>query len=66
MEITNEDYFNIKYNKGKDVLEIHNDKKKNVFRRHKFMTGVLGITLILAVINLVLIYKFFAILFTIA
>lgn len=62
MDITKEDYFNVKYNGYKDVLEVKKGKSKNIFRRHKFITGALGVTFILVSINMYLIYKFFAIL----
>lgn len=65
MEITKDNYFNVEYNKCKNVLEMKNNKKKNVLKRHKFITGVISATVILVMINILLIYKFFAILFTI-
>ena len=46
MDITKEDYFNVKYNGYKDVLEVKKGKSKNIFRRHKFITGALGVTFI--------------------
>lgn len=64
MEITKENYFDVRYNRYKNVLEVNN-KKKSIFTKHKFMVGVLGITLICVLANLYLIYKFFAILFAI-
>lgn len=66
MEIAKENYFNVRYNRGKDVLEMHDDKTKNVFKRHKFVTLALGITAVCIVANLYLIYKFFNILFAMA
>ncbi len=65
MEITKDNYFNVKYNKCRNVLEMKENRKKNVFKRHKVITGVLSATIILVMINLLLIYKFFAILLTI-
>lgn len=64
MDITKEDYFNVKYNENRDVLEVHNSKKGNIFRNHKFIISVLGTTFVLVGINLYLIYKFFEILCT--
>ena len=63
MEIAKENYFNVRYNRGRDVLEIPNDENKSVFKKHKFITGVVGVTLIFMGVNLYLIYKFFDILF---
>lgn len=62
MDITKEDYFNVKYNSDRDILEIDKNPKKGIFRKHKFLTGALGTTFILCAINLYLVYKFFAIL----
>lgn len=62
MDITKEDYFNVKYNSDKDILEIDKNAKKGIFRKHKFLTGALGTTFILCAINLYLVYKFFEIL----
>lgn len=64
MDITKDNYFDVKYNERKNVLEVHNSKKKNIFRNHKFIISVLGTTFILVAINLYLIYKFFEILCT--
>lgn len=65
MDITKEDCFNVKYNSYKDVLEVDKPTKKGLFRRHKFLTGVLGTTFVLGAINLYLVYKFFEVLCTI-
>ena len=65
MDITKDNYFDLEYNERKNVLEMHNSKKKSIFRSHKFITTVLGTTFILVAINLYLIYKFFEILCTI-
>ncbi len=65
MEITKDDYLNINYNEKKDSLKTHKNKKENIFKNHKFIATVLGITSILVLINLYLIYKFFEILCTI-
>ena len=60
MEIAKENYFDVKYNSYRDVLEV-NKKKKG---KNKFIAGALGITLLCALANIYLIYKFFDILFT--
>lgn len=65
MEIAKEDYFDVKYNSYKDVLESNTKKKESILRKHKFIAVILGITLICVSLNLYLIYKFFAILFSI-
>lgn len=65
MDITKDNYFNVEYNESKNILEVHNSKKGNIFKEHKFITTVLGATFILVAINLYLIYKFFEILCTI-
>lgn len=64
MDITKDNYFNVEYNESKNILEMHNSKKRNIFKSHKFITTVLGATFILAGINLYLIYKFFEVLCT--
>ena len=64
MDITKDNYFDVKYNESKNVLEVHNSKERNIFKSHKFIITVLGATFILAGINLYLIYKFFDILCT--
>lgn len=61
MEITKDNYFDIRYNGNKDVLEMPNSKRK----KSKFIVASIGVTFILTSINLYLIYKFFDILCTI-
>ena len=63
MEIAKESYFDVKYNSYRDVLEV-NKKKKGILKKNKFIAGALGITLLCALANIYLIYKFFDILFT--
>ena len=65
MDITKDDYFDVRYNSSKDVLEVHNSKKRNIFRNHKFIISVLGTSFVLVAINLYLIYKFFEVLLTV-
>lgn len=64
MELTKDDFINLKYNRYKNTLEVKKPKRKSVFARHKVITGVLGITAIFIGINLYLIYQFFNILAT--
>lgn len=61
MEYTKEDYLNVKYNEGKDVLEI--GKSRGFFRKSKVMKFFLIITIVSTIANLFLIKRFFDILF---
>ncbi len=64
MEVTKDNYFNVEYDEYKNVLQVKNRKKKGILKNHKVITGVLSATAILVMINILLIYKFFEILFT--
>lgn len=64
MDITKDDYFDVEYNSRKNVLEMKKNRRQRILRKHKIIVGVLSAIVVLVAINLVLIYKFFEILFT--
>lgn len=63
MEIAKDKFFHIKYNAKLDKLEI---VKENKFKKwcidHKFMTAVIGTTILAITIDIVLLYQFIQVL----
>ncbi len=66
MEYTQDEIFNIKYNAGKNTIEV---KEKSIFykigqiiKKHQFMSLVMILTIILGAINCVMISNFFILL----
>ena len=63
MEYANDEIFNIRYNERKDCLE---EVKKGFIKKHKVISFVITLTVILIGINSMLIYEFFNILATLS
>ncbi len=67
MEYAKDEIFNIRYNEYANRLEIGGEKKKgirNFIKQHKFMSGVIAMTIVTMAVDGMLIYEFFFLLST--
>lgn len=63
MSYTNDDIFNVKYNKEIDRLEIQKKSKmKQILKNHKFFATVMALFIVFSLLNVILIYNFLEIL----